>query len=198
MDSSADELTDIDRLADAVRSCRSCELCETRTQVVFGEGPSSAELMLVGEAPGASEDLEGRPFVGRSGRLLDELLAEVGLSRRSVFITNLVKCRPPENRDPKKIEVESCSHWLVEQLQIVRPRVVAPLGNHATRMLRQGSEGIMAIHGKLEAVEVSGLAINLFPLIHPAAALRSTQTRNLLASDLELLAGLLAANGPDC
>ena len=153
-----------------------------------GEGPDDAELMVVGEAPGRFEDEQGRPFVGRAGQLLDELLAEAGLARGDVFITNVVKARPPGNRDPTKAEV---AHWmpvLEAQLALVAPRLIVPLGRHALAHFAPGAK-IGEVHGR--AVTERGR--ELFPLYHPAAALRSTKLRGALFADARALGALLAA-----
>ena len=152
-----------------------------------GEGPEDAEVMVVGEAPGRFEDEQGRPFVGRAGQLLDELLAEAGLARAEVFITNVVKARPPGNRDPTKAEVE---HWmpvLEQQLALVAPRLVVPLGRHALAHFAPGAK-IGEAHGRA----FSERGRELFPLYHPAAALRSTKLRETLFADARALGALLA------
>src|ERR671926_1730054 len=135
------------------RSCTRCpELARTRTQVVFGAGNADADLMFVGEAPGAREDEQGIPFVGAAGKLLDELLGEVGLARADVFIANTLKCRPPGNRDPLPDEKEACEPWLFRQIELVQPRVIATLGNHATKQLTGKEVGITRVHGREQEV----------------------------------------------
>jgi DNA polymerase len=140
--------------------------------------------MFVGEAPVESEDRLGVPFVGRSGELLTSLLAEVGITRDEVFISNVVKCRPPGNRDPKPQEVESCSPWLHRQIEIIGPDLICTLGNFATKLLRGDDTGISKVHGQLEEVTVGAATLKLYPLFHPAAALRSKTTLAHLRSDL--------------
>jgi uracil-DNA glycosylase family 4 len=154
--------------------------------MVPGEGSASAEVMLVGEAPGASEDELGRPFVGRAGRLLDELLAEAGLSRDEVYITNVVKARPPGNRDPRAGEVLHWMPWLEAELAIVQPRVVVPLGRHALAHFAAGAR-ISEVHGR----ELTERGRTLFPLYHPAAGLRSTMLRETLFEDARSLRSVL-------
>ncbi|MGA7434062.1 MAG: uracil-DNA glycosylase [Solirubrobacterales bacterium] len=178
------------------RSCTMCDLCEDRTQVVFGSGNSDAELMFVGEAPGAEEDRLGLPFVGRSGNLLISLLAEVGISREEVFIANTVKCRPPDNRNPTRAEIETCQPWLFEQIRLIEPKVVATLGNFATRLLSGDQTGITKVHGVPQVHDLGSRTVYLMPLFHPAAALRATGTRNLLAADLAKLPDLIGRDLP--
>ncbi len=152
-------------------SCTRCPLAAGRTQVVFGEGSSHADLMVVGEGPGAEEDRQGRPFVGRSGALLDRLLREeAGLDREEVYIANVVKCRPPGNRDPRPDEIEACRPYLDEQVKLIGARVVMTLGNFATRALLDTTEGIRSLRGR---VYPFGDRAVLVPTFHPAAALRS-------------------------
>ncbi len=150
--------------------CTRCRLAEGRTQVVFGVGDPTADLMFVGEGPGRQEDLAGEPFVGRSGKLLDRLLAEeLGIDRSRCYIANVVKCRPPQNRDPRPDEIEACRPYLSAQLELIAPRVVVTLGNFATRALLETTEGIRRVRGR--AYPFAGG--HLVPTYHPAAALRS-------------------------
>jgi len=149
--------------------CTRCPLSATRTQVVFGTGDPDADLMFVGEAPGRDEDLQGVPFVGRSGQLLDRLLAEeVGIARDAVYIANVVKCRPPENRDPGPDEIAACRPYLEEQVELVAPKVVVTLGNFATKLLLGTDRGITKVRGSTYPMG----ATQLVPTFHPAAALR--------------------------
>jgi DNA polymerase len=178
----------LDELHDEIRTHAGCgfEICEGATNIVPGEGSPTAVVMLVGEAPGASEDEQGRPFVGRSGRLLDELLAEAGLDRSSVFITNVVKARPPGNRDPRADEVAHHLPWLERQLELIRPQVVIPLGRHALAHFAPGRK-ITEVHGGL-LVEGDR---RLVPWLHPAAALRSPALREAVTQDARALPGIL-------
>jgi uracil-DNA glycosylase len=176
-------------LHEHIRTHRGCgfAICEGASHLVPGEGPEDAEVMVVGEAPGRFEDEQGRPFVGRAGQLLDEVLLEAGLAREAVFITNVVKARPPRNRDPTKAEV---AHWmpvLEQQLALVAPRVVVPLGRHALAHFAPG-ERIGEVHGR----ELDARGRSLFPLYHPAAALRSSKLRTTLLADARALRALLA------
>ena len=179
----------LEDIAHDIRNHLPCgfEPCETCTNFVPGEGPAPAEVMIVGEAPGASEDQKGRPFIGRAGRLLDELLAEAGLQREEVFITNVLKARPPNNRDPKAPEVAHSMPWLEAQLALVKPRLLIPLGRHALAHFAPG-EKISEVHGSV----VIALERVLFPMYHPAAALRSTGLRDTLFADATALSEALA------
>ena len=152
----------------------SCPLAATRTHVVFGMGNADADLMFVGEAPGANEDAQGKPFVGQAGRLLDELLAGIGLERSEVFIANVLKCRPPGNRDPLPDEIAECEPHLMRQIELIEPMVICTLGNFATKLLSGSPVGITRVCGRPQARDIAGLDVKLFPLFHPAAALRST------------------------
>lgn len=154
--------------ADAL-GCTACGLCAERTQVVFGMGDSRADLMFVGEGPGAEEDRQGLPFVGRSGKLLDRLMAEeMGLSRDTAYIANVVKCRPPQNRDPRPEEIEACRPYLEAQLELIDPRVVVTLGNFSSKLLLDTTTGITRLRGRA----YSWNARVLVPTLHPAAVLR--------------------------
>ncbi len=161
----------LDELATRARSCTRCPLARGRTTVVFGEGSATARLMVVGEGPGEQEDLQGRPFVGRSGELLDRLLGEeAGLDRAQVYIANVVKCRPPGNRDPRPDEIATCRPYLDDQVSLIAPRVVLTLGNFATRALLGTSAGIGSLRGRCYPFAHGSV---LVPTFHPAAALRS-------------------------
>jgi len=185
-----------DRLKAVYLEARGCEYCpqlvSARTQVVFGGGNADADLMLIGEAPGAREDEEGVPFVGASGKLLAELLDAAGLAREDVFITNVLKCRPPGNRDPSPAEIDRCRPYLDEQISLVQPRVIVALGNFATRLLRGDSTGISELHGRPEVHTVAGRDVYLLPLFHPAAALYTRALLDTLREDFARLPELLA------
>jgi DNA polymerase len=168
-----------------------CPLVAGRTRLVFGAGYANAELMFVGEAPGAEEDRQGKPFVGRAGKLLDTLLEEAGLRREDTFVANVLKCRPPGNRDPLPEEIEECSPWLFRQIELIEPLVVCTLGNFATKLLTGSTAGITKVHGRPQRHELGGRSVQLFPLFHPAAALRTEAVRELLRADLATLPGLL-------
>ena len=159
------------------------EPCETATRMVPGEGSATAEVMFVGEAPGANEDRLGRPFVGRAGMLLEELLAEAGLAREDVWITNVVKARPPKNRDPRAQEVAHCMPWLNTEVELIAPRVIVPLGRHALKHFAPDAK-IADVHGRL-------IEDRLFPLYHPAAAMYNQSLRETLFSDARALRATL-------
>ena len=169
-----------------------CPLKDTRTKLVFGAGNANADLMFVGEAPGATEDQTGLPFVGRAGKLLDDLLAEVGLERGDVFITNVICCRPPGNRDPLPEEIEACKPYLYRKIELIEPKVICTLGNFATKLLTGDPTGITRVHGRPQEREVGNRIVKLFPIFHPAAALRTDSIKQLLREDFAKLPPLLA------
>jgi uracil-DNA glycosylase family 4 len=179
-----------------VEDCKRCPLHETRTRTVFGAGDADAELMFVGEAPGAEEDRRGLPFVGRAGQLLNELLEGIGLSREEVFIANVLKSRPPGNRDPQPLEIEACRPYLFEQVRLIEPRAICTLGNFATKLLTGNPAGITRVRGTPQVHEIGGRTVFLLPLFHPAAALRTPAMKETLRADMELLPPLLAGPPP--
>ncbi|MDE3131707.1 MAG: uracil-DNA glycosylase [Acidobacteriota bacterium] len=179
------------------RVCVSCPLHETRTNVVFGSGNADADLMFVGEAPGANEDLQGLPFVGQAGKLLDKLLAGIGMTRGDVFVVNTLKCRPPGNRDPYPHELEACRHYLESQLELIAPTMICTLGNFATKLLRGEPTGISRIHGQAEVRRIGPRTVRLYPLYHPAAALYTPSTLEMLTADFLRIPGILELGPPD-
>jgi len=179
-------------LFEEVRGCTRCPLHETRTKAVFGAGNADAELMFVGEAPGAEEDRQGLPFVGRAGQLLNRMLASIGLSRDDVFIANVLKSRPPGNRDPQPAEIEACEPYLLEQVRLIQPRVVCTLGNFATKLLSGNPTGITKVRGTPQVHELGGRTVFLLPLFHPAAALRTPAVKQTLEADIAALPALLS------
>jgi DNA polymerase len=181
----------------AGRVCVECPLHETRTQVVFGSGNADAELMFVGEAPGANEDLQGVPFVGQAGKLLERLLEEIGMARSDVFIANTLMCRPPDNRDPYPHELDACRHWLLRKLELIQPTMVCTLGNFATKLLRGDPTGISRIHGQAEVTTIGPRAVRLYPLYHPAAALYTPSTLEMLRADFMRIPEILALGPPE-
>ncbi len=188
------QLTDVYREA---RGCPRCpELARTRTQVVFGAGNADADLMFVGEAPGKNEDEQGLPFVGQAGKLLNQLLEEIGLERGDVFIANVLKCRPPGNRDPQPVEIENCSDYLMRQVELIQPRVICTLGNFSTKLLRGDPTGISKLHGQAEILVIGARAVRLYPLFHPAAALYTRSLLETLQADFARLPALLALDPP--
>jgi uracil-DNA glycosylase len=180
------------------RSCTRCpELAATRKSVVFGAGNADADLMFVGEAPGASEDEQGLPFVGRAGKLLSQLLEEIGLQREDVFIANTLKCRPPGNRDPQPIEIDNCREYLLRQVELIEPSVICSLGNFSTKLLRGDPTGITRLHGQPEVIELGSRAVRLYPIFHPAAALYTPRMLETLREDFSRLPELLALGPPE-
>ena len=176
--------------------CRKCPLAEGRTNVVFGTGNADADLMFVGEAPGFHEDQQAKPFVGRAGQLLDQLLEEIGLTRRQCFIANVLKCRPPGNRDPLPAEIDACKGHLWRQIELIEPRVVCTLGNFATKLLSGSPTGITRVRGMAQAKELGGRSVFLYPIFHPAAALRTPSMLDQLRADFEAIPRLLAQAPP--
>jgi uracil-DNA glycosylase len=180
------------------KNCQRCpELAATRKTVVFGAGNADADLMFVGEAPGASEDEQGVPFVGRAGKLLETLLGEVGLQRSDVFIANTLKCRPPGNRDPLPIEIENCREYLLRQVELIQPTVICTLGNFSTKLLRGDPTGITRLHGQPEVLTLGRRAVRLYPIFHPAAALYTPRMLETLREDFARLPELLALGAPE-
>ena len=177
--------------ADAVAGCTRCALAKTRTQVVFGSGSPVADLMFVGEAPGFHEDKQGVPFVGAAGQLLSSLLAGIGLTREDVYICNTLKCRPPGNRDPQPEEIAACESHLFRQIELIGPRVVATLGNFATKLLSGKPDGITRVHGREQEVSLGGSRVLLYPIFHPAAALYTPRMLDVLEADFRRLPELL-------
>jgi DNA polymerase len=196
-------MTDVLERASALRvhgdetaGCTRCPLAATRGQVVFGSGNPDAELLLVGEAPGFHEDQSGVPFVGQAGQLLERLLASIGLDRSDVYVANLLKCRPPQNRDPLPEEIAACEPHLFRQIELIRPTVVAALGNVATRLLSGRDVGITRVHGQEQQVTLGGKAVVLYPLYHPAAALYTPSMLGVLERDFARIPALLGATVP--
>jgi DNA polymerase len=180
------------------RGCVRCpELASTRKTVVFGAGNADAELMFVGEAPGASEDEQGVPFVGRAGKLLDTLLGEIGLARSEVFIANTLMCRPPGNRDPLPIEIDNCQEYLLRKVELIAPTVICTLGNFSTKLLRGDPTGITRLHGQPEVLVLGARAVRLYPIYHPAAALYTPRMLETLREDFARLPELLAQGAPE-
>ena len=189
-----EELKEVWRQASTCTRCP--QLASTRTTVVFGSGHADAELMFVGEAPGANEDKQGLPFVGQAGRLLDTLLGEIGLTRADVFVVNVLKCRPPGNRDPLPQEIDNCQEYLWRQLELIAPRVVCTLGNFATKLLRGEPTGITRLHGCDEVRTIGPRTVRLYPIFHPAAALYTPSMLATLRQDFSRLPELLALPAP--
>lgn len=187
----------LEALRDEVERCSRCVLRSTRTHAVFGEGDPGARLMFVGEAPGYHEDQQGRPFVGPAGRLLEQLLASIGLTREQVYIANVLKDRPPNNRDPRPEEIDACRPYLLRQIEIIKPRVICTLGNFATKLLSGDQTGITRVHGRPRATEIAGCRLYLYPIFHPAAALYTPAMLATLKQDVARLPELLARAAPE-
>ena len=184
--------------AEQTASCTKCALSAGRTQVVFGSGSPDADLVFVGEAPGFHEDQQGVPFVGQAGKLLDRLLEGIGLTRADVFVANVLKCRPPGNRDPQPDEIAACEPHLFRQIELIEPRLVATLGNFATKLLSGQPAGITRVHGQEQEVTLGARTVLLYPLFHPAAALYTPSMLKVLEEDFSRIPALLdrAADPP--
>jgi len=177
--------------SELVSTCTKCALAQGRTQVVFGSGSPDADLMFVGEAPGFHEDQQGIPFVGQAGKLLDTLLAGIGLTRGDVFVANVLKCRPPGNRDPLPDEIAACEPHLFRQIELIEPKLVATLGNFATKLLSGRPTGITRVHGHPQDVTLGVRTVTLYPLYHPAAALYTPSMLKVLGEDFARIPELL-------
>jgi len=174
-----------------VAACTRCELCEGRTRTVFGVGDPEADWMIIGEAPGAEEDRQGEPFVGRAGQLLNAILRAVGLRREQVFIANILKCRPPQNRDPKSEEVERCMPYLHRQVELVRPKLIVALGRVAAQNLLDSTEAIGRLRGRVHAFGPA--AIPVIVTYHPAYLLRSPLEKRKVWQDLQMAVSVAEA-----
>jgi DNA polymerase len=177
--------------ADQTAICTTCALAKGRTQVVFGSGSPNADLMFVGEAPGFHEDQQGVPFVGQAGKLLDTLLGGIGLTRADVFVANVLKCRPPGNRDPLPEEIAACEPHLFRQIELIQPKLVATLGNFATKLLSGKPAGITRVHGYEQEVTLGARTVLLYPIFHPAAALYTPSMQKVLEEDFARIPALL-------
>ncbi len=178
----------LEEIFNSVKSCKKCELYKTRKNPVFGEGNADAKLMFVGEAPGKDEDIQGKPFVGRAGKLLNELLAEVGIDRDDIYIANCLKCRPPNNRDPNSEELSSCFFYLKQQISIIQPYVIGTLGRYSTYQLTNEKGALGTLRGKVFTFG----KIKIVPLYHPAYLLRNPNAIDIFLTDLKRLKELIA------
>jgi DNA polymerase len=192
MASAAERREELKAVWQQASACARCpQLAASRTTVVFGSGNADADLMFVGEAPGFHEDKQGIPFVGAAGKLLDQLLAGIGLSRADVYITNVLLCRPPGNRDPMPDEIAACERHLWKQIELIGPRIVATLGNFATKLLSGKPTGITRVHGQEQETTLGGRRVLLYPIYHPAAALYTPRMLEVLKSDFARIPELL-------
>ena len=180
-------MTELEKVCQEMVLCQDCDLAKTRNKVVPGEGPENARIVCVGEAPGWHENQQGRPFVGPAGHFLEELLGSIGLRRQDVYICNIIKCRPPENRDPYPIEIRTCAPWLDRQLDLIRPKVIVTLGRYSMARFFPG-EAIGKIHGTARKVG----ELTCFAMYHPAAALHQQSLRKVIEADMLKLRGVLA------
>ena len=186
----------LDAVASEVIACHKCPLWKTRKNAVPGEGNPESPIMFIGEAPGQSEDIEGRPFVGAAGKFLETLLSEICLSRNDVFICNIVKCRPPRNREPMPNEIQTCTPYLDRQINIIKPKIIVTLGNYSTAYIFSKANllfnGITQARGKFYQATILNMQMTVFPTFHPAAALYSAKYKEMLQRDFQLLKNKLA------
>ena len=175
-----------------IKDCQNCALAASRTQVVFGDGNPHAEIIFVGEAPGFHEDRIGKPFVGAAGKLLDQLLGEIGIERRDIYIANVIKCRPPQNRNPRVEEIESCKPFLLKQIELIRPKIICTLGNFSTQLLLGRKVGITKVRG--QAFERGSYVV--VPMLHPAAALHRESMLQAVKGDFQNLRKILDEGVP--
>jgi uracil-DNA glycosylase len=176
-------------LYEQIRACRKCDISKDRTNAVPGEGPENAEIMFIGEAPGWNEDKQGRPFCGQAGQFLDKLLASINLDRKKVYICNVIKTRPPDNRDPSPIEIQNCAPWLDKQLEIIKPKMIVTLGRYSMAKFFPG-KSISKIHGTSEKKD----GVIYFAMYHPAAALHQGNLRQVIEEDMKKIPKILAEN----
>ncbi len=186
------KMDDIEKIVDLVKNCKKCSLHTTRNNPVVGEGSLNAKIMFIGEAPGSYEDRKGRPFVGKAGKILDELLDSIGLKKNEIYISNIIKCRPPNNRNPLKIEIKMCSEFLDKQIEIIRPKVIVPLGKFANLYISKKFglkfEKISRIHGMILLVNTNFGTLKIIPIYHPAAAIYNINIKNILFEDFKMIA----------
>ena len=187
---------EIDKIFNLVNECKKCDLWENRTNPVVGDGSYSTDVLFIGEAPGFNEDKQGKPFVGRAGKILDELLNTIGLNRKDVFIANILKCRPPSNRNPQKDEIESCTEYLDMQISLINPMVIVPLANFACSYIfdkyNLKNEKISNVHGKSFKVNTLFGSIIIFPVFHPAIATYNPNKKSILEKDFFKLKEILS------
>jgi uracil-DNA glycosylase family 4 len=189
----------MERIVTDIEACHRCELWKNRGNAVPGEGNLDAAIMFIGEAPGYWENVKGRPFIGAAGKLLDETLGGIGLSRNDVYIANILKDRPPENRDPKPEEIQACTPYLDRQIEIIKPKIIVTLGRHSTAYIlaKAGIEavGVTLARGKVYEAELLGLKVLVIPTYHPAAALYYPKYKDMLEKDFQVIKGELEKLG---
>ena len=181
----------MEKINSSIKNCKRCSLHKTRKNAVVGDGSLDANILFIGEAPGRNEDLQGKPFVGKAGKILDELLDSIGLSRDGVFIANILKCRPENNRNPLKSEIETCTDYLDQQINIIRPKIIAPLGNFAASYILEKfglePDKISKIRGKIFDVKTNFGDVKIIPLYHPAVATYNPNTMETLLEDFKAI-----------
>lgn len=193
---------ELDKLNKTCVNCTLCELFETRTNVVFGKGNKNADILFIGEAPGEKEDLQGLPFVGRAGKQLDKLLNQIGLGIDDVYIANILKCRPPKNRNPKTDEIKKCTPYLIEQIKAINPKVIATLGNYSTKFVLSNFkpeemkkiEGIATLHGIPKKIKFENKEFTVVPIYHPAAMMYNPKIKEAFEHDFKEMAKIIGTN----
>jgi uracil-DNA glycosylase len=189
---------DIKKIMLSIESCRKCNLWKTRKKPVFGEGSIDTDIFFVGEAPGYNEDLQGRPFVGKAGKILDELLESIGLHRSDIYIANILKCRPPNNRNPLKTEIDTCTEHLDKQIELIQPKIIVPLGNFACSYIFEKFglkyDKISNVHGKLFQINTIFGHVKVIPMYHPAVAIYNPNTKNTLLTDFKIIKKTIERN----
>ena len=189
---------DIKKLTLSVENCRKCNLCKTRKKPVFGEGSIDTDVLFVGEAPGYNEDLQGRPFVGKAGKILDELLESIGLHRNDIYVANILKCRPPNNRNPLKTEIDACTEYLDKQIELIQPKIMVPMGNFACSYIFEKFglkyDKISNVHGKMFQINTIFGNVKIIPMYHPAVATYNPNTKNILLADFKIIKKTIERN----
>jgi len=182
---------DMKHITSLVENCRKCSLWKTRKKPVVGEGSIDADILFVGEAPGYNEDIQGRPFVGKAGKVLDEFLESIGLKRNDVYVANILKCRPPDNRNPLKTEIDVCTEYLDKQIEIIQPRIIIPLGNFASSYIFEKFglkyDKISNVHGKIFQINTLFGNVKIIPVYHPAVATYNLEAKNILLDDFKVI-----------
>ena len=179
------------QLSKEIESCKKCKLYKTRNKVVIGEGSINSKILFIGEAPGANEDIQGKPFVGRAGKILDELLNSINITRNEIYITNILKCRPPKNRDPLKKEKQVCTNFLDKQIKLINPRIIVPMGNHAASFIFKKFglkyDKITNVHGEIYKINTKSNLFIIIPAFHPAVSTYNPNTKKILFNDFKII-----------